>query len=146
MTRPTLRDVSPLSDAFRHALEWEGLPTDDLQEPGRLFFSLCDDERAFGYIGLEGTGPDSLLRSLVVKRPYLRQGYGRLLVERLEALCRGGTIERLHLLTNGAAPFFRRLGYVDVDRAMAPPAIAGSAQFRSLCPASASYMVKVLTT
>lgn len=145
MTASILRDVSPLSDAFRHTLEWERLPTDDLEEPGHLFFSLGDDERVFGYVGLEGTGPDALLRSLVVKRPYVGQGYGRLLVERLEELCRLGTVERLHLLTNGTAPFFRRLGYVDADRTSAPPAIAGSAQFRSLCPASASYMVKALT-
>jgi N-acetylglutamate synthase-like GNAT family acetyltransferase len=145
MTNPVLRDVSPLSDAFRHTLDWERLPTDDIEEPGRLFFSLGDDERVFGYVGLEGTGPDALLRSLVVKRPYVGQGYGRLLVEHLEELCRRGTVERLHLLTNGAAPFFRRLGYVDADRASAPPGIAGSAQFRSLCPASASYMVKALT-
>lgn len=144
MTRPVLRDVSPLSDAFRHALEWEGLPTDDLYEPGRLFFSLSDGERVFGYIGLEGTGPDSLLRSLVVKRPYLRQGYGRLLVERLEELCGDGTIERLHLLTIGAAPFFRRLGYVDADRATAPASITASREFTSLCPASAAYLVKAL--
>ena len=36
----------------------------------------------------------------------------------------------------------RRLGFADADRAEAPPGIAATEQLASLCPASASYLVK----
>lgn len=130
-------------DVLRLQLEVAGLPTDDLDELGRLFFRLSDDEGLIGYIGLEGEGPDRLLRSLVVMRGRRGQGHGRDLVRRLEAVC-DGAVARLHLLTTGAAPFFRSLGYLDTDRGQAPPAIASTAQFSSLCPSSATYLVRDL--
>ena len=40
-------------DTLRVALEQAGLPTSDLDEPGRLFFGLSDDRGLIGYIGLE---------------------------------------------------------------------------------------------
>jgi len=53
---------------------------------------------------------------------------------------------RLHLLTTTAAAFFRSAGYQDADRGDAPPSIRASREFSSLCPASASYMVKDLAS
>ena len=52
-------------------------------------------------------------------------------------------MRHLHLPTTTAAPFFRALGYADADRAEAPSA-ATSREFTSLCPASATYLVKEL--
>ena len=130
-------------DVLRLQLEVAGLPTDDLDDPGRLFFRLSDRDGPIGYVGLEGEGPDRLLRSLVVMRSSRGQGHGRDLVRRLEQRC-GDAVERLHLLTTGAGPFFRSLGYIDGDRGKAPPAIGSTAQFASLCPATATYLVKDL--
>lgn len=130
-------------DILRAALGQAGLPTSDLEEPGRLFFGLSDDRGLIGYIGLEGDGPDRLLRSLVLLPSRRGLGHGRELVERLER-CVAGAVERLHLLTNTAAPFFRANGYVDADRATAPAPIAASREFTALCPASAAYLVKAL--
>lgn len=130
-------------DVLRLQLEIAGLPSGDLDEPGRMFFRLSDQEGPIGYVGLEGEGSDRLLRSLVVMRSRRGQGHGRELVRRLERVC-DGAVDRLHLLTTGAAPLFRGLGYVDGDRTKAPPAIASTAQFISLCPASATYLVKDL--
>ena len=53
-------------------------------------------------------------------------------------------VERLHLLTNTAAPFFRANGYAEADCIAAPPMIAASREFTTLCPASATYFVKAL--
>lgn len=55
-----------------------------------------------------------------------------------------GDIERLHLLTTTAAPFFHVLDYAITDRASTPASIAASAEFTTLCPANATYMTKGL--
>ncbi|MGU3314037.1 arsenic resistance N-acetyltransferase ArsN2 [Sphingomonas sp. M6A6_1c] len=144
MTSLTFTDIPRGGrDVLQLQLEIAGLPIDDLDEPSQLFFRLSDQDGPIGYVGLEGEGSDRLIRSLVVMRSRRGRGHGRELVRRLELVC-DGAVDRLHLLTTGAAPFFRTLGYVDADRGQAPPAIATSAQFTSLCPASATYLVKVL--
>ncbi|WP_093007702.1 arsenic resistance N-acetyltransferase ArsN2 [Sphingomonas palmae] len=142
MTDLTFTDVPRGEyDVMRLQLEMAGLPTDDLDGPDRLFFRLSDGHGPVGYIGLEGNGPDRLLRSLVVMRRHRGHGHGRELVRRLGRVC-DGAVKRLHLLTTGAAPFFRSLGFVDAERGTAPQAIAYTSQFTSLCPSSAIYLVK----
>lgn len=131
-------------DALRRALDAVLLPTDDLTEPDRAFFALSDRDGPIGHVGLEGTGVDLLLRSLVVLPDRKRQGHGSLLVIHAEAAARQAGAERLHLLTTTASGFFRARGYIPTERANAPAAIAGTAQFASLCPASAAYLVKEL--
>ena len=49
-----------------------------------------------------------------------------------------------YLLTTTAAEYFRRRGYTDVPREAVPAIVAGHAQFRSLCPASAKCLEKRL--
>ena len=55
-------------------------------------------------------------------------------------------MQRLHLLTTSAAPFFTQLGYQQRDRAEAPAGVALSEEFKELCPASAVYMTKTVKT
>lgn len=131
-------------DIVRLALEAAGLPDNDVNEAGRQFFELSDDLGPIGFVGLEGNGCERLLRSLVVLPSRDRQGHGGLLVAHVEAFARGAGVERLHLLTTTAADFFRGRGYRTADRPTAPPAIAATAQFTSLCPSSAAYLVKDL--
>lgn len=130
-------------DVLRLELEMAGLPSDDLEGPDRLFFRLSDGDGPIGYIGLEGDGRDRLLRSLVVMRRHRGHGHGQELVRRVEQVC-DGAIERLHLLTTGAASFFSGLGFIEAERGTATLAIACTNQFTSLCPASATYLVKEL--
>lgn len=145
MTDPTFVAVTPgQDDIMRLVLEVAQLPTDDIDQPGRIFFRYADDTGVIGYVGLEGAGDDLLLRSLVVQRSRRREGHGRRLVELAEGMAVSADARRLHLLTAGAAQFFRDLGYRDADRDTAPSAIAATAQFTSLCPASAAYLVKAL--
>ena len=132
-------------DVLRLALEAARLPTDDLMERDRSFFLLSDDDGPIGFIGIEGSGPDRLLRSLVVLPSRKRRGHGGLLVAHAEAFARQDGVERLHLLTTTVAGFFRARGYLPADRATAPAAISETAQFASLCPASAAYLVKELS-
>lgn len=143
MTQTYFSDAHRAGDVLRLTLSAAGLPTDDLGGSGQMFFSLSDDDGLIGFIGLEGDGTDRLLRSLVVLPTRCGQGHGRMLVERLEGII-DGAVERLHLLTNDTAEFFRALGYVDADRERAPAYIATTAQFTSLCGPRATYLVKDL--
>ncbi|WP_454020043.1 arsenic resistance N-acetyltransferase ArsN2 [Azospirillum sp. Marseille-Q6669] len=135
------RCVTPLADAERPALARllaaNGLPTDDLGEPGRRFWRVADDQGTLGYGGLEVHGADALLRSVVVPAERRGAGGGRIVVAAVCAQAVTLGVERLWLLTTGAAGFFQRLGFQRVERASAPPAIRSSAQFAGLCPGSA---------
>ena len=131
-------------DDLAGALAAAKLPTADLAEPGRAFVRFDDDAGLVGFGGIEGEGSDRLLRSLVVVADHRGAGIGRALIAALEQEARELGVQRLHLLTTTAAPFFSTMGYAPSDRHAAPPAIAASREFTSLCPASAAYLVKAL--
>ena len=65
------------------------------------------------------------------------EGCGVVVLKRVSDAQADG-VEQLVLLTETAEAFFRSLGYEIVDRRYAPEQLQESAEFRSLCPASAS--------
>ena len=135
-------DAASLGD-LASLLTAAGLPVSDLAEPGRVFFRF-DDGALAGFGGIEGDGPDRLLRSLLVVADRRGVGLGRALLAALEAHARELGVARLHLLTITAAPFFAANGYAAADRTKVPAPIAASREFTALCPASAAYLVKAL--
>jgi N-acetylglutamate synthase-like GNAT family acetyltransferase len=140
---PTLLQFGELAGLTR-LLDAASLPSADLTESDRMFFRFDADDVALGYGGLEGQGSDRLLRSVVVVSDRRGAGIGRAMVAALEQKARELGVQRLHLLTTTAAPFFRAMRYVAAERPSAPSTIAGSREFSSLCPASAAYLVKAL--
>ncbi|WP_374378920.1 arsenic resistance N-acetyltransferase ArsN2 [Dongia sp.] len=134
-----LRDLTPLGAA----LTAEGLPVDDLAQPGRRFFEAVDAHGTrIGFGGLEGAGQDQLLRSLVIDKAARGKGLGRALVAAMNDAARDSGAERLWLLTIDAADYFRGLGFADAERAMAPAVVTESLQFTTLCPGSAKLLMK----
>lgn len=129
---------------FHDALAASDLPVADLAGPGRVFFRFWDDAGVIGFAGLEGEGADRLLRSLLVVADRRGDGLGRSIRALLENVARVMDVQRLHLLTDTAAPFFGAHGYDAAPGASAPVAIAASQEFAALCPASADYLVKLL--
>jgi amino-acid N-acetyltransferase len=126
-------------------LEDSALPTTDLATAKDLrFWVLVDSGIVVGAIGLERFGSSGLLRSLVVSSDRRRHGLGQELVARLEREAAANNVNMLVLLTETAETFFSRLGYAVIERTSAPDDIKTSAEFRSLCPASAVCMSKVL--
>lgn len=121
-------------------LERAGLPNADLREPGRRFYRLDGDRGPVGIAGLEVHGADALLRSVVVLDEHRGSGAGRTLVAEINAEAERLGVERLWLLTTTAAAFFDRLGFTTIDRAIVPPTIQATSEFRELCPASAICM------
>jgi amino-acid N-acetyltransferase len=121
------------------------LPTADIKPaPGLRFWVLVAADQPVGVIGLERFGAGGVLRSLAVASTYQRLGGGRALVSRLESDARAAGIEQLVLLTETAPAFFAKLGYEVIDRSCVPDEIKQSAEFSSLCPASALCMTKSL--
>ncbi len=131
-------------EPLREALVRARLPVNDLDYPGRCFFmfSLQGIDMAFG--GIEGEGADRLLRSLVVLDGHRGRGIGATVLATLEVFAKREGVVRLHLLTDTATAFFVRQGYRVRDRSLAPALISATAQFRTLCPATAAYLSKRL--
>ncbi len=121
-----------------------GLPAEDLDKQGKTFFRLVDEVGLIGFGGWEGRGSNRLLRSLVVVPERRRRGLGGVALAEIERRAREAGTARLHLLTTTAAPFFRSHGYSESERGQAPSTIRASKEFSSLCPASATYMIKTL--
>jgi amino-acid N-acetyltransferase len=127
-------------------LKKASLPIDDLAKANDLKLWVLEAEgNLAGAIALEGTEPTGrLLRSLVVAGSHRRRGFGQALVARVESDARTDGVERLVLLTETAHALFQRLGYEVIERATVPENLRQSAEFRSLCPATAICMAKHL--
>jgi len=126
-------------------LEASGLPTADLQAGSApQFWVARHGGRVIGVIGLERFGKVGLLRSLAVSSEHRRTGLGIALTHTLESHAVRSGMTSLVLLTETAAAFFERLDYEVVTRDAVPVSIQASAEFRTLCPASAVCMMRKL--
>lgn len=123
-----------------------GLPFEDLSAAMMQDFTVL--RGAGGELlaagGIEIHDADGLLRSVVVADSMRGKGLGGAVAATVEGHARAKGVRALFLLTTTAADFFPRLGYAAFDRARVPAAIAQSAEFASLCPASAVCMKKNL--
>jgi amino-acid N-acetyltransferase len=132
-------------DGLKAALTKAGLPADDIFTPGPQFWRFTtDDDVPAGFGGIEMYGADALMRSVVTLPPLRGRGVGQGIVRALEAEAIVMKCGAVWLLTTTAREFFGKLGYAAVDRADVPGAIRATAQFSSLCPDSATVMVRRL--
>ncbi len=144
IARPVSESVMPV---LAEALAAEGLPTDDLTDAGNRFFEFRDGAGALvGFAGLQQFDGFALIRSVVVFPPARTQAHGTSIVNWLAAEAARRGANELFLLTTTAAGFFEKRGFRPVDRAEAPAAIASTAEFTSLCPASAVLMRRACAT
>jgi amino-acid N-acetyltransferase len=136
-------DLPAISALLQHAK----LPIEDLTNaPGLKFWVLEMQGELAGAVALEGIGREArLLRSLIVAPGQRGRGLARALAARVEQDARAEGIEQLVLLTETAQALFQRLGYRVIERAAAPEPLQWSAEFRSLCPATAICMAKRLS-
>lgn len=140
--RATDAEIPAIVGLLRQA----SLPTLDLEGYAPVeFWVTTNGNRVTGAIGLERHGSDGLLRSLVVDPAARDRGLGRALVDAVERDARASGIERLVLLTQTAKSFFEHRGYEQAARDSITGDVAQSSEFRTLCPASATCMTRVLT-
>ncbi|MCB1472039.1 MAG: arsenate reductase (glutaredoxin) [Rhodobiaceae bacterium] len=139
------RRIGAMDPELVAALAAEKLLTSDLQASGaRLFaFATPDGEHA-GFGGLELLGADVLLRSVVVPADRRGQGLSGAIVPLLLRRAFDAGARTAWLLTETAAPAFAKLGFAPAERGAAPASVRATAQFSSLCPASATLMRKAI--
>lgn len=136
--------------AVRSLLAATGLVHEDLTpEHLRTFLLLAapDDPAvlvAVGGLEIFSGSEEGLLRSVAVEPEQRGQHIGQSLVGVLETWGREKGVRRLWLLTTTAPAFFRRLGFTDTARAQAPATVQQSNEFKSLCPASAVCLSKLI--
>ena len=131
----------PLSRALAKA----GLPAEDVEAPGRLFWRFETlDQVLMGFGGLEVHGKEALVRSVLSVPSVRKRGVGRSIVAALETEALIAGCHSLWIITTSAAAFFGQLDYAACDRAEVPRTIRKTEQFTSFCPASATVMVKRL--
>jgi N-acetylglutamate synthase-like GNAT family acetyltransferase len=128
----------------RELLAEAGLPVDDLGTADIGFWVARDEMGISGAVGVERFGTSGLLRSLVVADRDRKRGTGSALIQALESSVRANGIRMLVLLTQTAESFFEKRGYTVTPREQVPDPVRQSAEFRTLCPASAVCMSKAL--
>ncbi|MFC3551049.1 arsenic resistance N-acetyltransferase ArsN2 [Lysobacter cavernae] len=145
--RPRIEPIA-FDDEVAALLVAADLPVADLggtASPAHLF-GLRRNGVLVGVVGLEHYGRVALLRSLAVAGARRHGGSGGELLRHAENWAARSGVQQLYLLTTTAAGFFARHGYRDCMRDAAPEAIAATAQFAGLCPASSAFMHRTLVT
>jgi amino-acid N-acetyltransferase len=129
-------DLAALERLLRDA----ALPTDGVRELLDGFAVVRDRAEVLAAAAVERYGAAVLLRSVVVAPAARGRGLGARVVEqRLTAAARAGASDA-YLLTTTAEPFFSHLGFTTTVRDAVPADVRRSAEFTSLCPASATVM------
>jgi amino-acid N-acetyltransferase len=126
---------------FVSLLNLAELPVPEADEIAR-FLAVEDEMGLIGFGGLEGSGPDQLLRSVVTASGVRRRGLGKVLVRQLVEEARSQGAERLWLLTSKANSFFAKLGWSEEPRDKAPELVRMSRRYTEICPATAALMVR----
>ena len=130
--------------AIRALLAGNALPVEDLAQSPATFLVARIDGTLAGVVGLEAFGASALLRSLCVAGDHRNRGIARSLCAAIESVARGQGVRDVYLLTTTAGPFFERQGFTVAARDIAPPDIRATAEFRDLCPSTATFMRKAL--
>jgi len=137
--------------AIERLLAEAGLPTAGVAEilntnAGDLFIAETEgaERQVVGVAGLEVRGDNALLRSVAVRPEWRSHGVGRELVRRIVAHAEAQRIHALYLLTMSAENYFPRFGFERIERDVVSPEIAETSEFKSVCPSSATAMVKPL--
>ncbi len=121
-------------------LETAQLPHDDAADHLADFLVAREGDAVIGVAGFERHGRFGLLRSVVVRQASQRQGVGSRLVNACIARAQTSGVLCLGLLTDNAAGWFTRFGFVPVERGALPEPLHASRQWQQQCPAGASCM------
>lgn len=131
-------------EAFREAVKSAGLPHQDLNYQNQVLISYYDGNKLVGTGGLEVINQFALLRSVSVNATNRGQNLGKQITADLLKSVEKSKLDAVFLLTETAKDFFEKQGFEPVSRDSAPVEIQSTTQFSSMCPVSASFMVKKL--
>ena len=134
--RATPDDRAQVHDLLTRA----SLPLGGIPDSLDGFVVAEDDGAIIGVGGIEDCGTEGLLRSLAVAEAVRGHGIGKRIVGQLidDAVKEGR--QSLYLLTTTADRYFPSFGFVQVDRSAVPDSIRRTAEFSTLCSATAIVM------
>lgn len=140
--RTARREDGPAIEALlsRCALPVDGVAHLLDTTPDWVLVARDGQQRIIAVAGIEPAGPDGLLRSVAVHEDWRTHGLARELVQRLIAQADARGLHALYLLTTTAEQYFPRFGFAPIARALVPSAVAGTIEFTSACPATATVM------
>lgn len=116
------------------------LPTEGIEEIICTTLVAKDGDLLVGCAAIELCKNTSLLRSVAVASSYRGLGIGKRLSGKAIEMSLEYQREEVYLLTETAAPFFRSMGFKEVERRGVPLEIQNSREFSSLCPQSAKVL------
>jgi N-acetylglutamate synthase-like GNAT family acetyltransferase len=137
--------VGDLPAVTRLLASAELVPLDESAQFGPQY-AIAEDTNGVlvGVAGYERYGEDILLRSVAVEEAWRSAGIGRRLTDdRLQHAAASGC-RSAYLLTDTAKGYWERHGFVAISRADAPLEITRSNEWSHACPASATFMVRIL--
>jgi protein-tyrosine-phosphatase/N-acetylglutamate synthase-like GNAT family acetyltransferase len=138
--------VGPAAAADRDVIESlvraSALPVEVVRDQFPSAYAVARrDLVVVGVAALEAHDDMGLLRTVAVGEHERGHGTGTALVgERLANAAETG-VRRVFLLTNTASVFFRRFGFVEVDRATVPASLQSTPELAALCPSTATCMM-----
>jgi amino-acid N-acetyltransferase len=138
-----IRDAESF-EAFRALLRSVNLPCDDLSMDRHILIGYYEDDKLIGTGALELFGQYALLRSLAVKDALRGHKLGSRITDELIDIAREKKVSKIYLLTETARLFFKRKGFVEIDRKDVPAEVQGSSEFSGVCSDTAVCMVKTL--
>ena len=118
-----------------------GLSLDDLDQCRASQFVLRDGAAIIATAALEIRGDDAILRSVAVDPTRRGERLGERVVAHAVDQARALQLRAVYLLTETAAEFFPRFGFIREPREAAPPAIQASVEYGSVCGPDAVAMV-----
>ena len=125
-------------------LKLVGLPIEGVDDNFHNFFVAWDGNQLKGCAGIEIYEEVGLIRSVAVHPSFQGRGLGRKLVETIQRFSIEKGLNEIYLLTETAEEFFAKQNYFVIPRNEADDKVKQSIEFTSLCPVSATCMVKTL--
>ena len=106
----------------------------DINQDGVSLFVVEKGSEHVGYFGIELFGDNALFRSMIVLPEFRDQGYGEGIWKLALAMLKENSVHDVYLLTNTAAPFFKKQNFEEYDRGAVPKTIALTSEFVDFCP------------
>lgn len=131
-------------NSIKKLLQSVGLPDSDLETSPVHFFGIRKKNEIIATGALEIYGKNAVLRSVAIKQNFQKSGFGKQIVKFLEKKAAEQGVEKLFLLTTTSESFFVKLNFQSIKREMCPDEIKSNAQFKDICPSTASCLFKNL--
>jgi amino-acid N-acetyltransferase len=133
--RMSIRSAIPTDlPEIKRLLETNTLPTIGIEKCIDNFIIATNEDASWvGVAALEVYGKSGLLRSVIVNEHFRKMGHGRTLVEAILKNARLRGVQKIYLLTETAAAFFKALGFEVVDRRDIDEAVKASLEFTECC-------------